>query len=120
MSDEFLRVAKKEISDDIAKIGILLQNCSDDEAVSKNIVQFEKHIHKIKGLAPMMGHDQIGRVAALADGLLKGVLAGRSVRGIRSAIKKSYEFMQNALDGANPDFELLKTEVEKITNVSQL
>lgn len=118
MSDEFLRVAKKEISDDVAKIGILLKNCSDDDAVFKNIVQLEKHIHKIKGLAPMMGHDQIGRVAALVDGLLKEILAGNSVQGIHLAMKKSYEFMQNALDGANPDFELLNTEIEKITNVS--
>jgi HPt (histidine-containing phosphotransfer) domain-containing protein len=118
LSDEFLRVAKKEISDDIAKISTLLQNCHDDNAVSKNIAQFEKHIHKIKGLAPMMGHDQIGRVAALVDGLLKSMLAGSSVRGIHSVIKKSHEFMQNTLDGANPDFELLKTEVERITKVS--
>lgn len=118
MSDEFLRVAKKEISDDIAKISILLQNCPDDDAVSKNIAQLEKHIHKIKGLAPMMGHDQIGRAAALVDSLLKKHLAGSSVRGIRSVIKTSCEFMQSTLDGANPDFELLKTEVEKITDVS--
>ncbi len=118
MSDEFLRVAKKEISDDIDEIGILLQDCSDDSTFYKNATSFEKHIHKIKGLAPMMGNEQIGSVAALIDKLLKVVLAGGSVQGIYLATKKSQEFMQNALGGADQDFDLLKTEIEKIVNIS--
>lgn len=118
MSDEFLRVAKKEISADIAEIGILLQSCSDDNTFHKNAMPLEKHIHKIKGLAPMMGNDQIGNAAALVDKLLKVLLAGGSVRGIYLATKKSHEFMQNALNGANQDFGLLKTEVEKIVTIS--
>ena len=118
MSDEFLRVAKKEIRDDIAEIGILLQKCSDDGALYKNAVHLEKHIHKIKGLAPMMGNDQIGHVAALVDKLLKTALAGSSIRGIYLATKKSHEFMQNTIDGVDQDFDLLKNEIEKITNIS--
>ena len=117
MSDEFLRAAKKEVSDDIVKIGILLQSCSDDNTLYENAARLEKHIHKIKGLAPMMGHDQIGHVAALVDKLLKVVLAGGSVSGIYLATKKSYEFMQNEIDGVSQDFDLLKAEVEKITNL---
>lgn len=118
MSDEFLRVAKKELSDDITEIGILLQSCSDDSALYKNAMHLEKHIHKIKGLAPMMGNDQIGNVAALIDKLLKVMLAGGSVQGIYLATKKSHEFMQNALNEADQDFGLLKIEIEKIVNIS--
>jgi HPt (histidine-containing phosphotransfer) domain-containing protein len=115
MSDEFLRMAKKEINDDISEIGTLLQACSDDGALSKNAVRLERHIHKIKGLAPMMGNDQIGHAAALIDNLLKTILAGGPASGIYLATKKSYEFMQNAMNGANQDLELLKTEIKKAT-----
>ena len=118
MSDEFLRVAKKELSDDITEIGILLQSCFDDSTFYKNVTRLEKHIHKIKGLAPMMGNDQIGNVAALIDKLLKVMLAGGSVQGIYLATKKSQEFMYNALSEADQDFDLLKTEIEKIVNIS--
>ncbi len=118
MSDEFLRVAKKELSGDIAEIGILLQSCYDDDALCKNAIQLEKYIHKIKGLAPMMGSDQIGDVAVLIDNLLKTVLTGGSVKGICLATKKSYEFMQNAMVGVDQDLDHLKAEIEKITTVS--
>jgi len=120
VSDEFLRVAKKEINDDISEIGILLQSCSDDDTLCKKAAHFGKYFHKIKGLAPMMGGDHVGYVAALMDNLLKTAVAGDSVKGIYLAIKKSHEFMQNALNGDAQDLDLLKAEIEKIINTSKL
>jgi hypothetical protein len=115
MSDEFLRVAKKELTEDISSIGILLQSCTDDVTLSKNALRLERHIHKIKGLAPMMGSDKIGYVAALVDDLLKTVIDGNSLKGIYLATIKSYEFMQNTINGANPDLDHLKVEIENAT-----
>jgi chemotaxis protein histidine kinase CheA len=113
MSDEFLRVAKKEVSEDIAEIGNLLQNCQNDSDVLKNAAGIEKHIHKLKGLAPMMGHEQIGEIAALVDKLLKVTMSGKIVLGIYDTLKKSHQFMHDALNGVNVDFASLKGEIEK-------
>jgi chemotaxis protein histidine kinase CheA len=113
LSDEFLRIAKKEVADDIAGIGNLLKNCSSDDDVFRNASEIEKHIHKIKGLAPMMGHDQIGQIAALVDSLLKAMIAGNVVPGIYVTITRSHEFMQFTISGTAMDFSTLKTEIEK-------
>jgi hypothetical protein len=55
----------------------------------------------------MMGHDQIGQIAALIDSLLKTAIAGKEIPGIYMTVTKSHEFMQKA------DFSVLKTEIEK-------
>gem|GEM_PF-6984720 len=60
MSEEFLRVAKKEVSDDILSIGTLLKGCFSDEDVRKNASDIEKYTHKLKGLCPMMGRRMWG------------------------------------------------------------
>lgn len=101
------------MSDDIAEIGNLLKNCTGDNDLFKNATEIEKHVHKIKGLAPMMGHDQIGQIAALIDRLLKTIIAGKSIPGIYLTIKKSQEFMQSVMDGVNVDSSPLKSEIEK-------
>ncbi len=106
-------MAKKEVSDDIAEIGNLLKNCSGDNDVFKNAAEIAKPIHKIKGLAPMMGHDQIGQIAALIDRLLKVIIAGKSVPGIYLTIKKSQEFMQSVMDGVNVGSSPIKSEIEE-------
>ncbi len=108
-----MQVAKKEVSGDISEIGILLKNCHNDDDVLKNAPGIEKHIHKIKGLAPMMGQEQIGQLAALTDKLLKVVLAGRPVPGIYETISNSHFFMHNAINGMSVDFESLKNKMEK-------
>ena len=101
------------MSDDIAEIGNLLKNCSDDNDIFKNAPEVAKPVHKIKGLAPMMGHEQIGQIATLLDRLLKAIIAGKSVPGIYLTMKKSQEFMQNVMIDASVDSSSLKSEIEK-------
>ncbi len=113
MSDEFLRVAKKEVSEDIAEIGNLLKNCQNDNDVLKNAIAIEKHVHKLKGLAPMMGHEQIGEIAALVDKLLKVTMSGKMVLGIYDTLKNSHQFMNDALNDTTVGFASLKGEIEK-------
>lgn len=113
MSEEFLRVAKKEVTEDITEIGNLLKNCQNDNDITKNTIDIEKHTHKLKGLAPMMGQEQIGEIATLVDNLLKVIISGKTVPGIYGTVKSSYQFMQNALNGIEVDFTSLKSEIEK-------
>ena len=106
-------MAKKEVSEDIAEIGNLLKNCQNDSDVLKNAAGIEKHIHKLKGLAPMMGHEQIGEVAALVDKLLKVAMSGKEVSGIYDTLKNSHQFMHNTMNGVNVDLASLKGQIEK-------
>ncbi|MGQ0605499.1 MAG: Hpt domain-containing protein [Candidatus Nitrosotenuis sp.] len=113
MSEEFLRVAKKEISEDIAEIDNLLKNCTTDVDVAKNMLNIQKHVHKIKGLAPMMGQEEIGQIATLLDKILKTMQSDKPPLGIYSTIKQSYVFMKNAIDGDNKGYEDLYSEIKK-------
>lgn len=111
MSDEFLRIAKKEVSDNIAEIGNLLKICSDDSDIFKNAIEIKKHTHNLKGLAPMMGHAEIGDIATTIDTLLKIVISGKSVKEIFQAIKKSHRFMLDAINDNKSNYTLLKTDL---------
>jgi chemotaxis protein histidine kinase CheA len=113
LSDEFLRVARKEVAEDITEVGNLLKKCQNDNDISKNAVDVEKHIHKLKGLAPMMGQIQIGEIATLVDKLLKAVISGKIVPGIYDTVKDSNIMMQQLLSGTKVDFVSLKSQIEK-------
>ena len=60
MSDEFIKVSTQEINEEIASIKKILESCKTDSDISKNSQDIEGHIHKIKGLASMMGKPGIG------------------------------------------------------------
>ena len=77
MSEEFTKVATKEINDEIASINKILKSCKTDLDISKNSKSIEGHIHKIKGLAPMMGKSGIGVIATLNDSLLTHIIEGK-------------------------------------------
>ena len=111
MSEEFLRVAKAEVSQDIAEIGNLLTHCSNDDDITKHASDIEKHVHKIKGLAPMMGQDQIGNIAVLLDKLLKVVLSGKTIPGIHHTIMRSHGFMKSAIDGNIENYDQIYSEI---------
>ncbi|MBI5698252.1 MAG: Hpt domain-containing protein [Thaumarchaeota archaeon] len=112
MSEEFLRVAKKELTADIAEIGNLLKTCSSDADVIKNASEIEKHTHKIKGLAPMMNQEEIGQIATLLDKILKGVPSGKSDASLYQTMSVSHKFMQDAIEGDKSGFEALRSEIE--------
>jgi chemotaxis protein histidine kinase CheA len=112
MSEEFLRIARQEVSEDIAEIGKLLVNCKTDSDVITNASEMEKHIHKIKGLSPMMGQEQIGNIAAFLDKILKTMLAGGIVPGIHQTITQSHQFMQNAMVGNTNDYDSLVLQIQ--------
>ena len=111
MSEEFLRIAKKEVLEDITEIGNLLNTCVNDADISKNTLEIEKHTHKLKGLAPMMGQNELGDIASILDVLLKLASSGKSIPEIFQTIKKSHQFMIDMINDAKPDYDSLKNEL---------
>lgn len=106
-----MRVATKEVTDDISEIGNLIKSCTNDADIQKNATEIGKHLHKIKGLAPMMGQDEVGEVASLLDRIFKSLVAGTSVPGICDTVKESHQFMQDSMNGVAADFVSLKSKI---------
>jgi HPt (histidine-containing phosphotransfer) domain-containing protein len=116
MSDEFIKVATQEIRDEIASIKKILENCKDDSQVFENSTLLEKHMHKIKGLAPMMGKKKIGDIATLNDILLNHIVEGKKLKNIYSVLCESNFFMEKSIENRDDDWEKLKQKIE--TNYS--
>ncbi len=117
MSDEFIKVATGEIKEEIASIKKILDTCDDDSGVFKNSTSIEKHIHKIKGLAPMMGKEKIGEIATLNDVLLNHILDGKHLEGIHSILCESNLFMEQSIRNSDINSAKLKQKIE--TNYSK-
>lgn len=111
MSDEFIKVATLEIKDEIASIKKILESCKDDSDVSKNSKSIEKHIHKIKGLAPMMDKKGLGEIAALNDKLLNHIIEGQNLAGIYSTLCESSVFMDQSIHGSNHSSHEIKQKI---------
>ena len=93
MSDEFIQLATKEINEEILGIGNILESCNDDGTVFENSDKLQKHTHKIKGLAPMMGKNSMGVLATVLDDTLKQIMAGKTPQGIFDLMTVSHESM---------------------------
>ena len=107
MSDEFIRVATKEIEEELNGISSILQTCGEDLDVTQNSVKIEKHMHKIKGLAPMMGKENIGELAKISDSILKHMMTGKKIDGILELLSASVEQMKIAI---NASYDLSKIQ----------
>jgi len=97
MSDEFTQLATKEINEELAGIEGILNSCKNDEDVTNNSTDIEKHLHKIKGLAPMMGQKGVGEIAALNDTLIKKIIGGQIIEGIFEISNESNYLMKNLM-----------------------
>ncbi|MDH3677721.1 MAG: hypothetical protein OEQ12_05405 [Nitrosopumilus sp.] len=97
MSDEFIKVATGEINDELSGISIILDSCQNDDDVSKNSDKIEKHMHNIKGLAPMMGKESIGNLAKTLDSILKKIISGHRVDGFLEPLSLSIDQMKTAM-----------------------
>ena len=112
MSDEFIQVATKEINEEIASINKILKSCKTDSDISKNSVYIEGHIHKIKGLAPMMGKPGIGIVSALNDSILNHLIEGKNIEGVFSTLTESTVFMTDSMNGPEEKVDEIKQKIE--------
>ena len=99
MSDEFIKVATREINEELSGILSILDTCRNDADVSKNSEKIEQHMHKIKGLAPMMGKESIGNLAKTLDLILKKIISGKKIDGFKEPLSTSIKQMKQAMDG---------------------
>jgi len=118
VSDKFFQVATKEVNEAIESIGKILESSKDDSGINKNIESIKIHIHKLKGLAPMMNQLEIGEIASLNDKILKNIINGIQHEGAYKIFLESNIFMKNSMTGPASDFVKLKQKMEKNFHIS--
>ena len=111
MSDEFISLATKEINEEISGIDVVLNSCSNDNDIVLKSSEFERHTHKIKGLAPMMGKESLGELSSYLDTILKEIIDGKKFQGVFELLNESLFEMKNVMDEPNYD---LNPVLEKI------
>lgn len=112
MSDEFTRVATNEIIRELKANSRILKLCKTDQDIVKNCSEIGKHLHQIKGLAPMAGYNAIGELASINDSLIKKILDGEKVIGIFETISQSNQLMNNLLQNPSLDIDDLKQTIK--------
>ena len=115
MSDEFMKIANQEINDELSSISTILDLCQNDADVSKNSDKIEKHMHKIKGLAPMMGKENIGSLAKTLNSILKKVASGQKADGFFEALSISIEQMKITMEKPN-DLGAVQKQISDINS----
>lgn len=99
MSDEFLRMARHEIQTEIDNLKDIFLVCANDEQLHEKSVDIEKHMHKIKGLAPMMRQQKVGEIARINDIILKHVASHGVLKGSHSIISNAVQKMSSIFSG---------------------
>lgn len=111
MSDEFLAVATKEVTDDIDSIENILKLCTNDADVFQNASKFQKHTHKIKGLAPMMAKESLGDLSSSLDDIFKKIIDGENIDGIFNLLLESITNMKKSMTEPNYDFSQINERI---------
>jgi len=112
LTDEFTEQATKEINEELDHNSKILKSCQNDEDISNKCPEIEKHLHKIKGLAPMMGQKKIGELASLNDELIKKILEGEKIEGIFETIKQSNKLMKDLMQDSTVEIVGLKQTIK--------
>ena len=114
MSDEFIAIATKEINDEITGLENILNICANNDDVYQNANEFQKHTHKIKGLAPMMGKEELGGLSSLLDDMLKTTIEGKKIEGIFDILTDSIHSMKNSMNGPNCDLSQINNKIKQL------
>ena len=114
MSDEFLKIATAEINDEILEIQNILNFCHSSLDVSTNAAKIQKSTHKIKGLAPMMGKEEVGRLSSLLDSVLKKIIDGAIIDDILESLIDAVTEMKNSMTNSDYNLDKVKQRISKI------
>ncbi len=114
MSDEFITIATKEINNEIADLENILNICTNNDNVYQNASDFQKHTHKIKGLAPMMGKEELGGLSSLLDVMLKKTIEGKKIEGIFDILTESLHYMKNSMNESNCDLSQINNKIKQL------
>lgn len=118
MSDEFLKIATGEINDEISEIQKILDSCRNNNDISVNAAKIQKSTHKIKGLAPMMGKEDLGNLSSLLDSVLKKIINGAVLDEIFELLITAVDEMRNSMTNSDYDLDEIKQRVSKISTIS--
>lgn len=99
MSDEFQKVARLEIQLELDGLNEVFLEYIDDKQFFEKIKDIEKHMHKIKGLAPMMGQEKIGEIARISDIILKHIINQGALKGSQEMIFEAVQRMSFIFNG---------------------
>lgn len=114
MSDNFLRLARKEIQEELDSLNQILSQCHSDSEISTNGKEIERHLHKIKGLAPMMEQKDVGDIAVLIDTVTKYVISNGTLGGTYDIFSESILMMNGIFSGSNTkNVEELKNKIRQ-------
>lgn len=114
MSDEFLKIATSEITDEISEIQNILNSCHNNLDVCANAAKIQKSTHKIKGLAPMMGKEDLGSLAALLDSVLKKITNNSVPDEIFESLIDAVDEMKNSMIHSDYNLDAIKQRISKI------
>jgi len=113
MSDEFMAVATQEIREDVLGMSNIMKSCNADSDVFDIAGEIEKYTHKIKGLSPMMGKDDLGNLSESLDVLLKKIVEGNKIEGIFDIVTQSIIAMNLSLDDFPNDLNLITDKIKE-------
>ena len=99
MPDEFLQVARKEIQSELSSLDQIVLRCKNDTHLFKNSKEVKGHLHKIKGLAPMMGEADMAEIAKIADAIMGQIVCNGILKGSLLVIGDSVDGMKKILAG---------------------
>ncbi len=119
MSDEFITIATKEINDEITGLENILNICASNDDVYQNADKFQKHTHKIKGLAPMMGKEELGGLSSQLDIMLKKMIEGKKIEGIFDILTESLHYMKSSMNEPNCDLSQVNDKIKKLLSDPQ-
>lgn len=114
MSEEFLRVARQEIQSEMNSLNEIFRTCTNDEQLYEKSIEVEKHIHKIKGLAPMMAQEEMGEIAKISDLVLKHVSSHGVLKGSHKITSDAVKIMSSLfIKQANIQIDDFRKQVKK-------
>lgn len=95
MSDEFLKVARQEIQTEIDSLKKIFGKCTNDDQLWNKSRDIQGHMHKIKGLAPMMEQEKVGEIARISDIILKHIIKNGVLKNSHHVILEAVQIMDN-------------------------
>ena len=114
MSDNFNKIARQEIQAEFDSLQQILIQCNNDGDISNSANKIEKHLHKIKGLAPMMGQNNVGEIAKMNDSIVLHVIEKGTQSGTCQVIIESVQIMQAIFNDTNKiNIEEFKNKIQK-------
>ena len=117
MSKEFLKIATDEINDEISQIQNIMSSCPTSLELCKNAVQIQKSTHKIKGLAPMMGKEELGILSALLDSIFKKISNTAITDEMFDLLINAVGEMQNSMTHNDYDLNEIKQKISHMSSV---